>query len=43
LFALGLDPYPRRPGAAFDEEGTNSEPRDSPFAALAQRGKAGSD
>ena len=41
LFALGLDPYPRKPGAAFDEEGTNSEPADSPFAALAQRGKAG--
>jgi hypothetical protein len=43
LFALGLDPYPRKPGAAFDEEGTNSEPADSPFAALAQRGKAGPD
>jgi uncharacterized metal-binding protein YceD (DUF177 family) len=43
FFALGLDPYPRKPGAAFDEEGTNSEPADSPFAALAQRGKAGSD
>jgi uncharacterized metal-binding protein YceD (DUF177 family) len=43
LFALGLDPYPRKPGVAFDEGGPNSEPTDSPFAALAQRGKAGSD
>jgi uncharacterized metal-binding protein YceD (DUF177 family) len=43
LFALGLDPYPRKPGVAFDEGGTNSEPTNSPFAALAQRGKAGSD
>jgi uncharacterized metal-binding protein YceD (DUF177 family) len=43
LFALGLDPYPRKPGAAFDEEGTDSEPTDSPFAALAQRGKARSE
>ena len=43
LFALGLDPYPRKPGAAFDEGGTSSEPTDSPFAALAQRDKAGSD
>jgi uncharacterized metal-binding protein YceD (DUF177 family) len=42
LFALGLDPYPRKPGAALDEESSNSEPN-SPFAALAQRGKAGSD
>ena len=41
LFALGLDPYPRKPGAVFDEGGTDSEPTDSPFAALAQRGKAG--
>ena len=41
LFALGLDPYPRKPGVAFDEGGPNSEPTDSPFAALAQRGKAG--
>jgi uncharacterized metal-binding protein YceD (DUF177 family) len=43
LFALGLDPYPRKPGAAFDEEGTDSEPTDSPFAALAQPGKARSE
>jgi uncharacterized metal-binding protein YceD (DUF177 family) len=28
LFALGLDPYPRKPGAAFDEGGTDSEPTD---------------
>jgi hypothetical protein len=41
FFALGLDPYPRKPGAALDEERTNSEPTVSPFAALAQRDKAG--
>ena len=43
FFALGLDPYPRKPGAVLDEERTNSEPTNSPFAALAERGKAGSD
>ncbi len=35
FFALGLDPYPRKPGVAFDPP----EPRggrDSPFAALAE-------
>ena len=42
FFALGLDPYPRKPGAALDEERTNPEPTDSPFAALAQRDKPGS-
>jgi uncharacterized metal-binding protein YceD (DUF177 family) len=41
FFALGLDPYPRKPGAILDEERTNSEPTDSPFAALAQRDKDG--
>ena len=41
FFALGLDPYPRKPGAVFDEERTNSEPTESPFAALAQRDKPG--
>lgn len=41
FFALGLDPYPRKPGAVLDEERTNSEPADSPFAALAQRDKPG--
>jgi Large ribosomal RNA subunit accumulation protein YceD len=42
FFALGLDPYPRKPGAVLDEERTNSGPTDSPFAALAQRDKPGS-
>jgi Large ribosomal RNA subunit accumulation protein YceD len=42
LFALGLDPYPRKPDAVLEER-SNSEPTNSPFAALAQRGKAGSD
>jgi uncharacterized metal-binding protein YceD (DUF177 family) len=41
FFALGLDPYPHKPGAVFDEERTNSDPTDSPFAALAQRDKLG--
>jgi uncharacterized metal-binding protein YceD (DUF177 family) len=39
FFALGLDPYPRKPGAVLDEERTDSEPTDSPFAALTQRDK----
>jgi hypothetical protein len=35
FLALGLDPYPRKPGAAF--AGAEPEPeRDSPFAALAR-------
>jgi uncharacterized metal-binding protein YceD (DUF177 family) len=41
FFALGLDPYPRKPGAVLDEEPTDSETIDSPFAALAQRDKLG--
>jgi uncharacterized metal-binding protein YceD (DUF177 family) len=41
FFALGLDPYPRKPGAVLDEERANSEPIDSPFAGLAQRDKPG--
>jgi uncharacterized metal-binding protein YceD (DUF177 family) len=40
FFALGLDPYPRKPGAVLDEERTNSEPTNSPFAALAPRVKS---
>jgi hypothetical protein len=43
FLALGLDPYPRKPGAVFDEERTNSEPTDSPFAALLQRDRPGED
>jgi hypothetical protein len=41
FFALGLDPYPRKPGATF-EQSTESEPADSPFSALAKRAKRGS-
>jgi len=41
FLALGLDPYPRKPGAAFGEERTNPEPKESPFAALLQRDKPG--
>jgi hypothetical protein len=42
FFALGLDPYPRKPGAVLDEDHTNSGSLDSPFSALAQRDKPGS-
>jgi hypothetical protein len=41
FFALGLDPYPHKPGAVF-EHSTKSDPADSPFSALAQRDKPGS-
>jgi hypothetical protein len=43
FFALGLDPYPRKPGAILDEERANSEPTDSPFAALARGVEPGDD
>jgi uncharacterized metal-binding protein YceD (DUF177 family) len=42
FFALGIDPYPRKPGATF-EQSTKSEPADSPFSALAKRTKPESD
>ena len=41
-FMLGLDPYPRKPGAVFDPValGLEAEPKEvSPFAALARLGK----
>jgi uncharacterized metal-binding protein YceD (DUF177 family) len=41
FFALSLDPYPHKPGAVF-EHSTGSDPTDSPFSALAQRDKPGS-
>jgi hypothetical protein len=31
---LGIDPYPRKPGAAFDVPATPPDPEDHPFAAL---------
>jgi hypothetical protein len=34
--ALGLDPYPRKPGAKFEHENSEAERPASPFAALAQ-------
>jgi len=40
FFALGLDPYPRKPGATFEQR-TRTEPSDSPFSALAKRAKRG--
>jgi Large ribosomal RNA subunit accumulation protein YceD len=36
FFALGLDPYPRKPGAEFVAPADSNAP-DSPFAALAAR------
>jgi uncharacterized metal-binding protein YceD (DUF177 family) len=41
FFALGLDPYPHKPGAVF-EHSTKSDPTDSRFSTLAQRAKPGS-
>jgi uncharacterized metal-binding protein YceD (DUF177 family) len=31
---LGIDPYPRKPGAAFEPQVTAADPEDHPFAAL---------
>ncbi|MBM6595530.1 YceD family protein [Microvirga pudoricolor] len=40
FLALGLDPYPRKPGAAF--EGGDKDKEESPFAALAKlKGQGG--
>ena len=39
FLALGLDPYPHKPSVVFDDERTNLESTDSPFAALAKRVK----
>ena len=39
FLALGLDPYPRKPGVAF-ESGPGRDPADSPFAALAKMKKS---
>jgi hypothetical protein len=35
FFALGLDPYPRKPGVAFDPPEDAQDGDESPFAALA--------
>jgi hypothetical protein len=40
FFALGLDPYPRKPGVEFVAR-AESAPLDSPFAALAARSAKG--
>jgi uncharacterized metal-binding protein YceD (DUF177 family) len=42
FFALGLDPYPHKPGEVL-EYSPESDQIDSPFSALAQRDKTGSD
>lgn len=36
FMALGIDPYPRKPGVAFDAQGFAPEKEASPFAALAR-------
>ena len=41
LLILGLDPYPRKPGAVF-ESPEGDEPDPSPFAALAKLKKGDS-
>jgi hypothetical protein len=33
-FLLALDPYPRRPGVAFDPAAAGDPPPESPFAVL---------
>ena len=45
FFVLGLDPYPRKPGVAFQPElgRTPEPPEDSPFAALARLRKPEND
>ena len=35
FFILGIDPYPRKPGVAFDPPKVASGPADHPFSALA--------
>jgi len=35
FFILGIDPYPRKAGAAFDAPRTAADPADHPFAQLA--------
>jgi uncharacterized metal-binding protein YceD (DUF177 family) len=41
--ALGLDPYPRKPGVSFDVGSEPDSPPESPFAALAGLAKAKKD
>ena len=41
FFALGLDPYPRKPGVAFDRPEDAQSDEESPFAALAEPKKKG--
>ena len=36
ILALAVDPYPRKPGAAFEETAPDDDKIPSPFAALAQ-------
>ena len=35
FFILGIDPYPRKPGVAFDAPKTAPDPANHPFAQLA--------
>lgn len=36
FFILGIDPYPRKPGVAFDAPKAAADPADHPFARLAE-------
>lgn len=36
FFILGIDPYPRKPGAAFDAPKAPADPASHPFAGLAE-------
>ena len=40
-FILGIDPYPRKPGAAFDAPKAAADAAGNPFAALAALQKKG--
>lgn len=42
FFALGIDPYPRKPGIAFSDHIEDSGQEKNPFAALAALKKGGS-
>lgn len=41
FLALGIDPYPRKPGAVFEMPGGEGAEADSPFGALAKLRKPG--
>ncbi|MND03201.1 hypothetical protein D3C83_229160 [compost metagenome] len=42
FLVLGIDPYPRKPGASFEAPATADDPAAHPFATLAALKKKGS-